>query len=229
MKTIIVMIAGNASSHIENNVGSKREWYLQRLSHFNYNIKFIEIFENSFEYDFTEDDAWIITGSEYSVYDNIDWLKSFKTILLEAINNNIPILGICFGHQLLAEVLNGKVEKNTNGWEVGYSPINLTNNGLNSKLFLDFSSKFYAAETHQDVILELPKNCTTLAENDMGIQSFQYSNYNVYGVQFHPEFNNQIMDAYIKMRKDSGINISYPEVHNIKIAHNIFNNFIDLI
>jgi len=229
MKTITIMIAGNASNHIENNVGSKKAWYLKRLSHLNYNIKFIEIFKDSFSSSELENDAWIITGSEYSVYDDMDWLKLFKIHLLEAIDNNVPILGICFGHQLLAEVLNGKVKKNPNGWEVGYSPINLTDDGLNSKLFLDFPNNFYAAETHQDVILELPDNCIALAENDMGIQSFQHNYKNLYGVQFHPEFNAEIMNAYLQMRKKSGINILFPKERNIKTANNIFNNFTNLI
>ena len=228
MKTIAIMIAGNASENIEEKVGSKRQWYRQRLSQFNCKIKFVEIFNDSLSYDFSKDDAWIITGSEYSVYDDLNWLQSFKILLLNAINNNIPILGICFGHQLLADTLNGEVKKNPKGWEVGYSNVELTSKGLESNIFTGFSHKFYAAETHQDVVIKLPDNCNLLAENNMGIQSFQYKK-NVFGVQFHPEFDNKIMDAYIKMRQKNGINISSPEVFDLSMAHNIFNNFFNLI
>ena len=228
MKTIAIMMAGNTSDTVQNKVGTKRQWYLKYLSHYNFHIKFLDIFDKGFSYDHIDDDAWIITGSECSVYDNLDWLHSFKILLSDAINDNIPILGICFGHQLLADVLEGDVQKNSNGWEIGYSSIQLTSKGLKSKLFSGFKQNFYAAETPQDVIFKLSDHCILLAQNTMGIQSFQYKD-NIFGVQFHPEFDNKIMDTYIEMRKENGINISNSKVQDIEMSHIIFNNFIKLI
>ena len=227
MKTITVMVAGNTSSIIENKVGSKKNWYNQYLSGLNCKIKFLDIYSNTFSYD-DNDDGWIITGSECSAYDKSDWLDSFKKLLLKTINNNKPILGICFGHQLLVDVLRGQVIKNPKGWEVGYSSVSLTKLGIESPLFYDFPKVFDAAETHQDIVVKLPNECTKLAENKMGIQSFQYKN-KVFGVQFHPEFNNQIMDAYIDMRNRNNIDVLYPQSKDISISHSIFNNFINLI
>lgn len=228
MKSITVLLAGKTSPEIEKKVDSKKEWYSKYLNKLNCKVEFVDIYNHIIPYDINENDAWIITGSECSTYDNYDWLAFFKKLLLKRINSNKPILGICFGHQLLVDVLNGKVKKNPKGWEVGYSSISLTEDGCKSSLFSKFPEVFNVAETHQDIVVELPDECTKLAENKMGIQSFQYKE-KIFGVQFHPEFDNLIMDAYIKMRHKNNINILYPKSKDISISHNIFNNFIKLI
>ena len=227
MKTISVMVAGQTSNCIKSKVGSKRIWYKDVLSSFPFEIQFYDIFNNE-SISMENDDAWIITGSEFSVYDNLDWLNNFKIKLLEAINMKKPILGICFGHQLLADVLGGAVKKNNLGWEVGYAPIQLSPFGQNSKLFNNFPNLFFAAETHQDIVEKLNKKCKLLAFNDMGIQAFSYEKH-IYGVQFHPEFNENILDSYIDLRSSNNISINYPNKVEIDISTNVFQNFIEKI
>ena len=228
MKTISVMVAGNTSPSIEKKFNSKKHWYHKYLSKFDIDINFIDIFSNEYTSNSLDADAWIITGSECSVYDHYKWLASFKKLLKNAIISKKPILGICFGHQLLAEVLGGTVEKNPLGWEVGYSQISLTTMGMKSELFNDFEDDFFAAETHQDTVIKLPLNSNLLAENSMGIQAFEYKK-RIWGVQFHPEFDNSIMDAYIDMRIQNGIKVLYQQSKDIEKSHMIFNNFIKLI
>ena len=81
------------------------------------------------------DVVWIVMGSRYSAYSNLKWIKSLEESLEEGIERKIPILGICFGHQILCKVLGSKVVKNDNGWEIGSSEISLTEKGLRSDLF----------------------------------------------------------------------------------------------
>ena len=226
MNKISVFIAGETSSAIKSKVGPKKNWYLNVLPCSDSNVSFYDIYKDDNYPSLESDDLWIISGSEYSVYDDLTWLNSFKYKVLEAINRGKPILGVCFGHQLLANVLGGTVVKNKLGWEVGYAPIELTSNGANSLLFNNFSSSFYAAETHQDIVHKLPAKCTILAKNNMGIQSFSYNDH-IFGVQFHPEFNQKILDCYIKLRSGSNIDIIYPIKKNINISSLIFKNFIN--
>ena len=73
-------------------------------------------------------DGLILTGSKHSAYDNDPWILKLKDFVLK-VHQDFPtvhLLGICFGHQILAEVLGGKVEKNPKGWEVGRTAINVT-------------------------------------------------------------------------------------------------------
>ena len=226
MNKISVLIAGETSSTIKKKVGPKKKWYLDILPCPNSLVSFYDVYKNDNIPSYNNDDLWIITGSEFSVYEDLTWLNSFKNKILDAINIGKPILGICFGHQLLANVLGGTVVKNKLGWEVGYAPIELTSKGSDSFLFNDFSSYFYAAETHQDIVHKLPEKCTILAKNNMGLQSFSYND-QIFGVQFHPEFSQDILDSYIKLRAESNIDVIYPNKKSINISSLIFKNFIN--
>ena len=75
-------------------------------------------------------DAWIVTGSKYSVYDDFLWINYLKDFICKIVQNDKHVLGICFGHQMIAQSCGGKVEKNTLGWELGSYPITLTENKL---------------------------------------------------------------------------------------------------
>ena len=117
MKDILIISCGPGLEKVRNKFGHAIDW-IQRdidINKFNFIIK--DVYKNDIP-SYNIGDAWIITGSEFSVYDNLDWLNNFKIKLLEAINMKKPILGICFGHQLLADVLGGAVKKNNLGWEV---------------------------------------------------------------------------------------------------------------
>tara|TARA_Y100001978_G_scaffold68176_1_gene61324 strand:- start:396 stop:1082 length:687 start_codon:yes stop_codon:yes gene_type:complete len=226
MNKISVLIAGETNSAIKNKVGLKKKWYSDALSSQSLSISFYDIYNND-DFPLSEDNnPWIITGSEHSVYDNLEWLNNLKYKLSEAINKGRPVLGVCFGHQLLADVIGGTVAKNKLGWEVGYAPIELTSEGNDSLLFNNFPNSFYAAQTHQDIVQDLPEECTILAKNNMGIQSFSYKD-QIFGVQFHPEFNQEILDNYINLRADCNIDIIYPNKKSINISSLIFKNFMN--
>ncbi|MBL4807633.1 MAG: type 1 glutamine amidotransferase [Rhodobacteraceae bacterium] len=64
-------------------------------------------------------DVWIITGSRHSAYEDLPWVDVLKEFLRQCMARKVPIVGICFGHQILAEAMGGKVEKSTKGWGVG--------------------------------------------------------------------------------------------------------------
>ena len=226
MNKISVLIAGETNSAIKKKVGTKKKWYSDALSSQRLSISFYDIYNND-DFPLSEDNnPWIITGSEHSVYDNLEWLNNLKYKLSEAINKGRPVLGVCFGHQLLADVIGGTVAKNKLGWEVGYAPIELTSEGNDSLLFNNFPNSFYAAQTHQDIVQGLPEECTILAKNNMGIQSFSYKD-QIFGVQFHPEFNQEILDNYINLRADCDIDIIYPNKKSINISSLIFKNFMN--
>ena len=152
-------------------------------------------------------------------------LKSFiKSIILE----NKPILGICFGHQLLAECLGGQVEQNKLGWELGSYSINLTAEGLKHPLFENISDKDIVYESHQDVVSVIPENSIQLAYTKKANQAFSYKN-NVFGVQFHPEFTYDVTRALMDIRINKGIIIDSNELQESINSKNILTNFIKII
>ncbi|GGL29797.1 hypothetical protein GCM10009037_11920 [Halarchaeum grantii] len=144
-------------------------------------------------YDF---DAVVVTGSRASVYwDEEEWIAPTREWVASAHERGLPILGVCFGHQLVAAALGGTVE-GMDEYEIGYREV--THDG-SDRLFDGVDSEFTVFTTHSDAVTELPPNAELLAENDYGIHAFRRGN--AYGVQFHPEYDTETAER-VTVRKD---------------------------
>jgi len=128
-------------------------------------------------------DACIVTGSRASVYWDEPWIDELKTWVTEAVDRGIPFLGICYGHQLLAEVLGGDVEA-MDGYEIGYRTVR---HDGDSPLFEGIDRELTAFTTHSDRVAQLPPGAERIAENDYGVHGFHKDE--VFAVQFHPEYD----------------------------------------
>ncbi|WP_436346332.1 type 1 glutamine amidotransferase [Natronorubrum sp. FCH18a] len=140
-------------------------------------------------------DAAVVTGSRSSVYWDEDWMRATKTWVGEAIDRGIPFLGICWGHQLLADVLGGTVE-DMGAYEVGYSEIERLEE---SRLFAGIDDEFTAFTSHSDEVAELPPGARPLATNHYSNHGFRKDR--VFGVQFHPEYDTKTARELVH-RKD---------------------------
>ena len=171
--------------------------------------------------------AWIIMGSRYSAYDSMPWIESLKNDISKAIENNIPILGICFGHQILCSALGARVSNNSKGWELGSSKVSLTDKGISSPLFEGIDENFYVYQSHHDVVSGLPDSVELLCSNQFGVQSVSYQN-SVFGVQFHPEFSYDVMMAYFDARTKK-MDSSNFQVINQNDGSKVIDNFINIL
>lgn len=135
-------------------------------------------------------DAVILTGSALDA----DSVEPFVLRLLETLQSlaarDVPVLGICFGHQILARALGGKVGRNPGGWEVGNVRISLTSEGLACPVLAGLGPEPEVLQSHQDAVLTLPPGAVLLAGNaTTPIQAFQARpGGRQFGLQFHPEF-----------------------------------------
>ncbi|WP_181686382.1 type 1 glutamine amidotransferase [Halorhabdus salina] len=128
-------------------------------------------------------DGFVVTGSRASVYWEEPWIADLKAWVSEAVDRGLGGLGVCFGHQLVAEVLGGDVEA-MDDYEIGYREIRRTGP---STLLSGIDRTFRAFTTHSDRVATLPQEATHLAENEYGVHAFRAGN--VFGVQFHPEYD----------------------------------------
>tara|TARA_Y100000994_G_C15522421_1_gene372197 strand:- start:44 stop:736 length:693 start_codon:yes stop_codon:yes gene_type:complete len=224
---IIILSNGPGLPEVVSLYGHSSEWIPSSIEEKNINYTVIKTYDNV-SFDYSNADAFIITGSKYSVYDDAQWIHNLKLKVDEIIKLGKPILGICFGHQLLASCLGAKVEKNIHGWELGSYEISLTKAGQSSPLFNNFNDNDIVYESHQDVVLSLPENVVELAYSDKGNQSFSYRDF-LYGVQFHPEFSYNVTRKLMDLRIEKGIHIDNNELLKSKNSKNILNNFIDIV
>lgn len=146
------------------------------------------------------EESWagvIITGSPASTYDGEAWITRSEEFLKRAADRSIPLYGVCFGHQLLAQTFGGKVEKCPRGWELGTVTVTQTEHAKQTPLFSSVPEQFTAQMSHGDVVTELPSGAVTLAQNDhWQYQAFMIGDH-IWGTQFHSEFTPQIVQDLI--------------------------------
>jgi GMP synthase-like glutamine amidotransferase len=144
-------------------------------------------------------DAYICTGSSFSVYDDFDWIRSLKTFIRELHDAHHPFVGICFGHQMLADALSGTVSRSEHGWGVGVREIEITR----SEAWMEPQrSNCKLQFMHQDQIGRLPENGVLLGQSEhCPVAMFRVGD-RMLGVQAHPEFAKAYSQALLLDRVD---------------------------
>lgn len=147
-------------------------------------------------------DAVVVSGSPHAVYESHPWIPAAEHLVREAVvARELPLLGVCFGHQLLAQALGGRVARNPRGREMGTIEVDLNDHGRRDRLFHSVPHRFHAHATHRDTVLEAPRGAEVLATSRQdGCQSFRVGR-RAWGVQFHPEITAPILRGYVRARR----------------------------
>jgi GMP synthase (glutamine-hydrolysing) len=128
-------------------------------------------------------DGFVVTGSSASVYWDREWIGELKTWVGGAVEAGLPGLGVCYGHQLLADALGGSVAA-MGEYEIGYRTVE--QDGEN-RLLDGVPESMTVFTTHSDHVTEAPPGATVFARNEYGIHGFRTGR--VFAVQFHPEYD----------------------------------------
>lgn len=153
----------------------------------------INVYENGIEPDdaLKEFDGLMIGGSHHDPKDDFPNRSLVEDIIEKSIENKKPFLGVCYGLELLVDVLGGKIEKDKEKGSFGTEKIKLTKRGKQDDLLSGMPEEFFVQEAHEWFVSDLPDNLVSLAySKDVPYQSIKVKNRPVYGVQFHPEFDN---------------------------------------
>jgi GMP synthase-like glutamine amidotransferase len=144
-----------------------------------------------------ECDAYLITGSKAAVYDQLAWIQQLQQWISDYYELGARFIGICFGHQIIAQSLGGHAAKNLQGWAVGVHETRLSelNNKDNSPTTLRL------LHSHQDQVLELPPQAQLLASSDFCPQAAYKIANQVLSFQGHPEFTPQYLRRLLLRRK----------------------------
>lgn len=144
----------------------------------------------------------VITGSPAMLTDGAHWNLEAARWLREAVTRGLPVLGICYGHQLLAHACGGHVDYHPAGREIGTVPVTLTAAAREDVLLVGLPERFHAHTTHSQAVLRLPDRAVLLgASAHDAHQAFRIGDC-AWGVQFHPEFTARVMRTYVQMRQE---------------------------
>jgi GMP synthase (glutamine-hydrolysing) len=143
----------------------------------------------------------IVTGSGAMVTDRHPWSERSAAWLGDAARAGVPLLGICYGHQLLAHALGGEVGDNPAGREMGTVEIETVPAATADALFAGLPARFAAQATHLQSVLRMPDGATLLARSaGDACHAFRWGEA-AWGVQFHPEFSATHMRGYVDARR----------------------------
>jgi GMP synthase (glutamine-hydrolysing) len=145
----------------------------------------------------------IVSGSPLSLTAPEPWMDELGERLLRLGKSGVPVLGVCFGHQLLGRASGANVVRNPKGREIGTARVQLTPEGRNDPLFSwSESGEIPVQQTHLDVVESVPAGATLLASNEAcATQAFRFSEM-VASVQFHPELSPEILRDVIASRAE---------------------------
>ncbi|MGB1156736.1 MAG: type 1 glutamine amidotransferase [Alphaproteobacteria bacterium] len=176
-----ILICGHFVDEIKASYGTYRDLYADMLGE-GYSCHPYFVVDGEFPASITEQDAWLVSGSRSGAYEDLPWISPLEHFLREAYAAQVPVVGICFGHQILAQALGGKVEKFAGGWSFG--PVEYR--------FKEGPSQTIVA-VHQDQVTALPEGARVIAETDFcAFAGLAYAG-KALSFQPHPEFSTQFI------------------------------------
>lgn len=135
-----------------------------------------------------EADGWLITGSRHGVYEDHPWIAPLEELIRAIRDSGRPLIGVCFGHQIIAQALGGKVEKFAGGWAVG-------------RQVYDYGGREVAVNAwHQDQVIDLPPGATVLGGNEFAPHAILGYGDTIWSCQPHPEFDSGFVDGLLTHR-----------------------------
>lgn len=133
-------------------------------------------------------EGWLITGSRYGAYEDHDWIAPLEELIRAIHAARLPMVGICFGHQIIAQALGGKVEKYDGGWSVGRVEYQTQDGPVAINAW------------HQDQVTELPEGARVLGSTDFCANAILAYDDTILTYQPHPEFSSDFVADLIEAR-----------------------------
>lgn len=200
IKPILILLAGRTYPEISEVYGDFDDWIAQGLggsaSHVCMDARDQAILPSPSDFS-----GVIVSGSHSMVSDCEPWSERLAQWLRLCVEAGTPVLGICYGHQLLAHAFGGLVADRPNGIEIGTRYIELDDEAQNDRLFCGVPQSFPVQLVHLQSVLCLPPGATVIARGrDEAHQAFRIGKH-AWGVQFHPEFSAKAIEAYIRRMK----------------------------
>ena len=201
MKTLYIVKTGTTFPDTKKRLGDFDQWTADALGALDVELDVVEAACGDSLPKMETCAGVVITGSHAMVTDNAPWSVRLEKWILPLLKAQIPVFGICYGHQLLARAAGGRVAYHPFGIEIGTVRIDLLPPCSGDPVFQSIPHSFSAHVTHSQTVTELPETAVRLAANaHEPAHAFRLGDC-AWGVQFHPEYHAGIMRSYILEQK----------------------------
>mgnify|MGYP001320780374 CR=1 FL=1 len=203
MMKIGILLVGRASEDLVDEYGTYAEMLIALINTEEqvFEFKTFNILDDEFPKDHLECDGWIVTGSPHGVYEDHSWIPTVSQLINNIYEANLPIFGVCFGHQLIAQALGGHVEKSEKGWGLGLHTYQVNNK---PDYMSNLSEEVTLNICHQDQVLRPPQGATVYAKSEFCENAGFYIKDKVLTMQAHPEFLVDFTKDLLNFRSEDG-------------------------
>lgn len=183
-----ILRTGHAPDEMTALQGNYDDMFQQLLAGHDFSFETFSVVDGAFPAGPQDADGWLITGSKHGAYEDHDWIPPLEDLIRDIQAADKPMIGVCFGHQIIAQALGGKVEKFDGGWSVGRTEYT-------------FEGKPVALNAwHQDQVVTLPQGARVVGQSDFCAHAMLAYGDSIWTVQPHPEFPNASVEVLIKSR-----------------------------
>jgi GMP synthase (glutamine-hydrolysing) len=234
LKKLVIIKTGSTFESISKTYGDFEDLFINKLGKERKEILIVDAVTTQKFPRVEEISGIIITGSHSMITDNEEWMQDTSNWLKQFFDEPVPILGVCFGHQLLAKTFGGEVGYHPGGKELGVVEIKLTAEGKKDKLLSSLSETFFSYAAHSQTVLSLPPGAVLLAQNGFEKHHAFCLNNHIWGVQFHPEFTAGVVKMYIhefeKELLKEGVNTKklYDSINELSSGQVFLSRFCEL-
>lgn len=183
-----ILQTGLAPEMLRAEFGEYPDMFARLLEHKGFTFATYRVVEGQFPALATECDGWLITGSRHGTYEDHPWIPPLEQLIREAFAAHVPVVGVCFGHQIVAQAMGGKVEKFGGGWAVGAQEY-------------DFGGQMLRLNAwHQDQVVTVPEGAKVVASNDFCTNAALLYDTHAFTVQGHPEYGSDFIEGLMRTR-----------------------------
>jgi GMP synthase (glutamine-hydrolysing) len=234
MKKLFIIKAGSTFTDTAAQYGDFDEMTCRELGIEREELHVVDAFRGEALPDSGTCQGVVITGAHCMVTENLPWSLAIEAWIPALVEAEIPLLGVCYGHQLLGRAMGGQVDFHPGGKEVGTVSIRLLPESNGDPLFGKMPQCFPAHATHAQSVISLPPGALLLAENDFEQHHAFRLGRCAWGIQFHPEYNSGIMRDYIMKQADNltqsgqDVNALLQELRETPEANSILTTFAQM-
>ena len=192
-----ILMCGHAIPEVAEQFGDFDAMFAHLLGGYGFEFQAWNIEEMDFPESTDLCDGWLLTGSKHGAYENLTFIPPLEDFIRSANSKKTPMVGICFGHQIIAKALGGTVEKFEGGWAIGRQEYSFDTLGL-----------LHLNAWHQDQVTSLPPDAKPVAHNDFCANAALVYGNHILTIQPHPELTNPIIAEYVRIRREEP---TYPE------------------
>lgn len=183
-----ILNCGHFAQRVGAPVRDYDELYAEMLEGHGFDFRCWHVVDMEFPDSIRDADGWLLGGSRHGVYEDIPFIAPLKEFVREAYAAGVPVAGICFGHQLIAQALGGHVEKFSGGWGMGHTDYDFEGETLTINAF------------HQDQVITVPPEARVVGTNAFCENAALAYKGRAFSLQAHPEFTRTDMDLLYENR-----------------------------